>query len=200
MIFSAGFFGCGPSSFVTGVHYSNPLWAPVYSNGVRYYYLPDIEVYYDLSNQDFIYLENGQWLFSPVLPSFYRTYDLYNGFVVALNFNIYRPWMHHEFYVSHYPRYYYRNVYKNEDFRDLRGFNENDRKPFYWRPEDRSKINDLRKKERNQPPREFKQLPQNTNYHWKEIGKPVRVRPDMKENKRNDRENNNRQNNDKPKQ
>jgi len=44
--------------------FRNPDWAPAYYPGVRYYYIPDIETFYDLSNQDFVYLDDGQWLFS----------------------------------------------------------------------------------------------------------------------------------------
>ncbi len=35
-----------------------PDWAPAYGdvNLVRYYYFPDIECYYDVWNQDFVYL------------------------------------------------------------------------------------------------------------------------------------------------
>lgn len=112
------------------VQYNNPDWAPVYYSGVRYYYFPDIEVYYDLSNADYIYLYNGQWVFSRYLPPFYSNYNLRNSFVISLNVNIYQPWRHHHYYISHYPRYYYKNYYKN-DYNRMRGFNENERKPIY---------------------------------------------------------------------
>ncbi|MDN3656595.1 hypothetical protein QWZ08_13200 [Ferruginibacter paludis] len=175
--------GCStPSYIAAGVQYSNPSWAPPYSEGVRYYYLPDIEVYYDLSDPEFIYLDNGQWSFSPLLPPIYAGYDLFNSFVISLQWNVYQPWMHHQYYVAHYPRYYYHNIYPN-NFSTMRGFNENDRHPVYRRPEDRDKMNDLRKIEiprRNAPvPRQ----PQAPHYYGKDIGRPVKVRPQMKENK-----------------
>jgi len=74
--------------FSQPVQYSNPPWAPDYS-GVRYYYLPDIETYYDLANQDFVYLDDGQWLFSSTLPSVYSGYDLFSAFVIALDMNVF---------------------------------------------------------------------------------------------------------------
>ena len=36
----------------------------------------------------------------------------------------------HQFYISNYPRYYYHNRYQGTAFLNLRGFNENDGKPF----------------------------------------------------------------------
>ncbi len=179
-----GLTGCGTQSYMSmGVQYSNPSWAPPYYSGVRYYYFPDIEAYYDLSGQDFIYLDNGQWLFSPSLPSIYGGYDLYNGFVITLNYNVYQPWMHHQYYVSHYPRYYYHNVYRGADFSTIRGFNENERKPIYRGQEDRNRINNPPKNESPVRKIETPKQPQKPNYYGKNIGQPVKVKPQMKENK-----------------
>lgn len=120
---------------VVRVEYENPTWAPVYHPGVRYYYFPDLEVYYDLQNRDFVYLNNGRWLFSRELPPFYSDYDLYNSHVISLNVKVYQPWHHHHYYISSYPRFYYKSYYrKHKDCDWIRGFNENDRHPIY-RPE-----------------------------------------------------------------
>lgn len=184
-----GLTGCGPATFISaGVTYTNPGWAPPYYSGVRYYYMPDIEAYYDLSAQEFVYLDGGQWMFSHMLPPMYSGYDLNNGFVVALNFNVFQPWMHHQYYISHYPRYYYRNTYRDEDFANIRGFNENERKPFYWKAEDR----DRNRGNNNIPPRnnvterkpEMTREPQKTNYYGRTIGQPVKVRQNMRDNKK----------------
>lgn len=178
---------CGPGTYVTtGVQYTNPSWAPSYYSGVRYYYLPDIETYYDLSDGDFVYLDDGQWMFSPVLPPMYSNYDLYGGFVIALNRGVYRPWLHHQFYVSHYPRYYYRNVYHN-NMAAIRGFNENVRKPIIWKNGERDNINNLRVTQKDKvtisPIRKIQapKPPQMTHYYGKKIGQPVKVKPGMRE-------------------
>jgi hypothetical protein len=158
--------------------------------------MPDIETYYDLTDQDFVYLNNGQWLFSPTLPSMYSGYDLFNGFVISLNINVFQPWMHHQYYVSNYPRYYYHNVYKDIDYKTIRGFNENERKPIYWKQEERDRINDLRRNDRNERKQEIIRPPQNTGYYGKRIGQPVKVRPNMKENRGgNNKEGNTREEN-----
>ncbi len=114
------------------VNINLPSWAPYYehANLVRYYYLPDIECYYDLRNREFIYMEDGEWMFGRSLPPIYSWFDLASCFVVALDTRVLEPWRHFHYYVAHYPRFYYRTVYKdiyrNND-RHLRGFNENER-------------------------------------------------------------------------
>src|ERR1700721_26338 len=64
-----------------------PDWAPPYDNpaGVQYYYIPDIECYYDVWHHEFAYMENGSWLFSPYLPAMYASYDLLHGHIVVLD-------------------------------------------------------------------------------------------------------------------
>ena len=63
--------------------------APVYNNSanvaVEYYYLPDIQSYYDVRANQYIYLERGNWERSRYLPNQYRNYDTRNGYKVALN-------------------------------------------------------------------------------------------------------------------
>lgn len=198
--------GCGTTPYlsaqVVNQQYSNPAWAPPYVPGLRYYYLPDIEVYYDLSNQDFVYLDNGQWLFSSTLPSIYGAYDLYNGFIIALNVNVYQPWMHNQYYISHYPRYYYRNKYSDGDQVRVRGFNENSAKPFYRDQQDNPNRGDERQDNRNNtvinrnrpgnnrqgdnrpsnPQPGASRPPQKVGYYGKDIGRPVKVQPHMREN------------------
>ncbi len=121
------------------MRYENPQWAPPYSAGVRYYYIPDIEAYYDLSTREFVYLSNGQWYYSASCPSNYTGFDLNDCFTVALDVNIYQPWMHHQYYVSHYPRYYYRDYYDHSNIPYVRGFNENSKRAVYWSENERSR-------------------------------------------------------------
>ena len=172
------------------VAYINPVWAPPYTPGVRYYYLPDIEVYYDLANSDFVYLHDGRWQFSYGLPPLYSSYDLYNSYAIALNISVFEPWMHHHFYVSNYPRYYYRSLYPNVDYRTLRGFNENERKAIVWRQEDRERIEASRRTERVEERRESSRPARDSKYYGKNIGQPVKVEPQMRENNREDRKEN----------
>ncbi len=64
---------------------SQPLWGPVGYDHVDYYYLPDVESYYNVPKKEFVYLNNGNWIFSPNLPTRYKGYDLNNGYKVVMN-------------------------------------------------------------------------------------------------------------------
>lgn len=63
---------------------SPPQWGPVGYADARYYYLPDVEAYYDVQSSMFIYYGNGRWIHKSQLPYRYRAYDLYNGYKVVL--------------------------------------------------------------------------------------------------------------------
>jgi len=61
-----------------------PLWGPSGYDDVRYYYLPDVEAYYDVPSSMFIYYNGVSWVHRSYLPSRYRNYDLYNGYKVVM--------------------------------------------------------------------------------------------------------------------
>lgn len=62
-----------------------PAWGPAGYSNVDYYYLPDVEAYYDIRSSQFIYMNNGGWTRAKYLPTAYRNYNLYNGYKVVLN-------------------------------------------------------------------------------------------------------------------
>lgn len=62
-----------------------PAWGPAGYSNIDYYYLPDVEAYYDIQTAQFIYYGNGKWIRNRYLPGAYRNYDLYNGYKVVLN-------------------------------------------------------------------------------------------------------------------
>lgn len=80
-----------------------PAWGPAGYDYVDYYYLPDIETYYYVPKRQFIYLNNGRWIYSAGLPSRYRTYNLYNGYKVVLNAP--KPYLQHATYKVKYAKY-----------------------------------------------------------------------------------------------
>ena len=61
-----------------------PPWGPTGYAESRYYYLPDIEAYYDIQNSMYIYNEGGVWVHRGYLPQRYRNYDLYGGYKVVM--------------------------------------------------------------------------------------------------------------------
>ncbi|WP_428232948.1 hypothetical protein [Flavobacterium sp.] len=64
---------------------SPPAWGPAGYAEMEYYYLPDIEAYYDVRASQFIYFGGGRWIRASRLPRQYRNYDLYGGYKVVLN-------------------------------------------------------------------------------------------------------------------
>ena len=62
-----------------------PLWGPVGYTSVQYYYLPDVEAYYDVQSTMFIYFSSGRWVHRAYLPTRYKNYDLYSGYKVVMN-------------------------------------------------------------------------------------------------------------------
>lgn len=64
---------------------SQPSWGPSGYNAVNYYYLPDIQTYYDVPAAQFIYLNQGKWVRNKHLPRQYSNYNLYNGHKVVIN-------------------------------------------------------------------------------------------------------------------
>lgn len=146
LILSLGFTACGTSywgasddAYYDNYYDYNPVWAPDYYMGTRYYYFPDIETYYDLYTQSFVYLQNGRWLFVQTLPAIYSRFNLRDAFIVIVDRNVYDPWMHHQFYNSHYPRYYYIDYYDYSNIPYVRAYNENVRRAVYWKDSERNR-------------------------------------------------------------
>src|SRR5471030_297174 len=72
---------------------SQPEWGPVGYDHADYYYMPDIDAYYDVPAHQYVYMQNNVWIHAGVLPARYRNYDLYHGYKVVVNQR--NPWEHH---------------------------------------------------------------------------------------------------------
>jgi hypothetical protein len=70
-----------------------PVWGPTGYDHVEYYYLPDMEVYYNVPQHMYYYNEGGRWIGRSSLPSRYRGHDLYNSYKVVMNEP--RPYLNH---------------------------------------------------------------------------------------------------------
>jgi hypothetical protein len=62
-----------------------PVWGPTGYDHVEFYYLPDIDVYYNVPQQKYFYNERGRWISRSSLPRRYRDYNLYNSYKVVIN-------------------------------------------------------------------------------------------------------------------
>ena len=45
---------------------------------IRYHYFPNLEAYFDLSTQTYLYHDKGQWISAEEIPKNYRGYSIYN--------------------------------------------------------------------------------------------------------------------------
>jgi hypothetical protein len=86
---------------------SPPNWGPAGYTDVRYYYLPDIDTYYDISTGQYIYITNGNWIRATALPPAYRGYNLYNGYkVVITDYRDATPYVYYKIHKAKYPKGY----------------------------------------------------------------------------------------------
>src|ERR1700761_2904279 len=72
---------------------SQPDWGPTGYDHAEYYYMPDIDAYYDVPNHMYVYFDGKHWRHMANLPPAYANYDLYHGYKVVVNEP--SPWKHH---------------------------------------------------------------------------------------------------------
>lgn len=82
---------------------TRPEWGPRGYEQARYYYLPDVDAYYDMNTTMFIYLSGNTWIHRKQLPSRYHDYNLYKGRkLVMTNYRGNKPYFNHKAYKSKY--------------------------------------------------------------------------------------------------
>ena len=111
---------------------SQPAWGPVGYNHAEYYYMPDIDAYYDVPNHQYVYFENNVWIHAAVLPARFH-FDPYHSYKVVVNER--NPWEHAADVRAKYSSFKgrhdqpvirdsrdkkYANHYKEEEHRDYR--------------------------------------------------------------------------------
>jgi hypothetical protein len=105
IILGFALFGLGPAESVAQVSVGfniglQPIWGPTGYDYVDYYYLPDIDMYYDVPGHHWVYFDGSSWIESPVLPERYRDLDLYGVHKIVINEP--RPWLRHNEYREKY--------------------------------------------------------------------------------------------------
>lgn len=107
---------------------TQPEWGPAGYNRAQYYYLPDIDVYYHVSDRTFTYYEGNRWITSASLPARYHNYDLYRGYKVVVNES--RPWVRHNEHIVRYAAFKGRHDQKSiRDSRDAHYADRNNNRP-----------------------------------------------------------------------
>ncbi len=81
-----------------------PAWGPVGYDYVDYYYMPDINCYFNVNSGLFFYFDRGRWISARYLPYAYRNYDLYGMHKVVL-VNVANPWRYNHIHCRDYGRY-----------------------------------------------------------------------------------------------
>ncbi|WP_418262602.1 hypothetical protein [Flavobacterium faecale] len=76
---------------------TRPVWAPAQGYAaVDFYYVPEVQAYYDTHASVFVYLNGNNWVRSRYLPNHYRNVNLNHCHKVALSgYRGYRPYEHY---------------------------------------------------------------------------------------------------------
>ena len=82
---------------------SQPEWGPVGYDNAQYYYMPDIDAYYDVPAHMYVYREGNVWVHRGNLPPRFRNWDRYRGYKAVINER--NPWEHHEQWRARYAGY-----------------------------------------------------------------------------------------------
>ena len=107
-----------------------PSWGPEGNDHSRYYYLPDIDIYYDVTESQYIYENSGKWVRDRRLPSRYRNYDFYDGYKVVLNdYKGNAPYSYHKKHVTNYPKGYKGKPQKTRGNKPEKHYNSDKQKP-----------------------------------------------------------------------
>lgn len=99
----------GAQQLAVNVHINldrQPAWGPSGYSYASFYYLPEIDIYFDVESSLFYYLNGRRWVSSYYLPERYHRYDFYGLYKVVLN-DYQRPWRYNESHRKMYAKYYH---------------------------------------------------------------------------------------------
>lgn len=112
-----GFIQVGKAQVNVSINIGNqPLWGPVGHTYARYYYMPEIDIYYDVVHRRYTYYQGNRWVTKSKLPAKYKKINLYRTYKVVLNDR--NPWQYHRTHRITYSRY--ANNYSQVVLRDAR--------------------------------------------------------------------------------
>lgn len=70
-----------------------PIWGPVGYDHADFYFLPEIDCYYDIAAHQFVYEKNGSWVYSTSVPPQAKSIDLFRTYKVVMRGQ--HPWFQH---------------------------------------------------------------------------------------------------------
>lgn len=100
---------------------NQPAWGPSGYNHADFYYIPSINVYYDVMRGQYVYMNGNRWIYGAQLPPTYRNFDLYRSYKVVVNRPT--PYMQNRNDIAMYGKY--RNVHTqamNRDWNNYRNY------------------------------------------------------------------------------
>ncbi|RTQ53766.1 hypothetical protein EJV47_03260 [Hymenobacter gummosus] len=96
LVLLALLFGSSPAQaqVQVNVNVGAPAWGPAVGPGVQYYYIPEIDGYYDLYTQSYVYFDPyyNAWVSTPALPAYYAGYDPRYFHPVVVQYVGRQPW------------------------------------------------------------------------------------------------------------
>jgi hypothetical protein len=79
-----------------------PKWAQSQYEQVNYYYMSDLDMYYNVPSRTYTHLQGNRWVTVNTVPQKYRNYDFDRGHKVVVNEK--NPWNNHVKYKTSYAK------------------------------------------------------------------------------------------------
>ncbi len=100
-----------------------PAWVSQNNVDVDFYYIPEIESYYDVNASLYVYLNNGNWVRTRYVPTRYRNCDLNHANRIALSgYHGSRPYA---YYTNHRVNYHQDRDYNRGGYNEGRRYSNN---------------------------------------------------------------------------
>lgn len=104
IILSVNSFNTANAQVNVNINIGNqPAWGPSGYDYAGYYYFPDLNIYFDVTNSLFYYLSGSKWISNQYLPNKYSKYDFYNMYKVVVNEK--QPWLQNKTHKKEYSNY-----------------------------------------------------------------------------------------------
>ncbi len=122
------------------VHINVSIGAPVvqqpwYGYDDDYYYMPEQDVYYNVSRRVYVYPEAGRWMYASRLPERYHGYSWNSGRYYRIRGRA--PFDRDNYYRQQYAQGYDRRDYRGEGGNPhMRGRHDNGRHNGWYRPDE----------------------------------------------------------------
>lgn len=117
---------------------SPPAWGPYGYADARFYFMPDIDVYFDVWYNSYWYFDGYRWVSVQTLPPQYGYYDFYNGYKVVLDYRGNAPYRYYNNHRVSYAGYRNYRGPRQYTWRDRGGYRQDYGRGYAPRPAYRS--------------------------------------------------------------